>query len=79
MRSESFNRLPAHIQHSVLDGLDEEIREGFQRTEEAPEEGPTAADRARQIADGIVRSLALRNAFTGDKSTARDLGIGKRG
>ncbi|KIP52974.1 hypothetical protein [Leucobacter komagatae] len=78
MPSESFHRLPSHVQQSVLEGLDEEIRAGFQKTEEAPTEGPTAADNARQIADGIVRSLALRNSFTGDKSTARDLGIGKR-
>ncbi len=78
MLSDSFNRLPAQIQQSVLDGLDQEIQVGFQKTEEAPTEGPTAGDKARQIADDIVRSLALRNAFTGDKSTARDLGIGKR-
>lgn len=78
MLSDSFHRLPAIVQQTVLESLDEEIRAGFEKTQEALTDTTQSSDSDRQIADGIVRSLALRNAFTGDKSTARDLGIGKR-
>ena len=78
MLSDSFHRLPSHIQQSVLNYLDEEIRLGFERSEEAAADESTTPEGARQLADGIVLSLALRNSFTGESVTSpSDLGIGK--
>ncbi|GAA1579476.1 hypothetical protein ACIFOC_00500 [Leucobacter aridicollis] len=79
MLSDSFRRLPSYVQQGVLDYLDEEIRIGFQKSEDAAADEKTTPEGARQLADGIVRSLALRNSFTGESvSSPRDLGIGKR-
>ena len=79
MLSDSFQRLPSHIQQDVLDSLDEEIRIGFQVSEEASADEKTSPEKSRQLADRIVKSLALRNSFTGESVTSpRDLGIGKR-
>lgn len=79
MLSDSFQRLPSHIQQGVLDSLDEEIRIGFEVSEEASADESTSPETARQLADRIVKSLALRNSFTGESVTSpRDLGIGKR-
>lgn len=79
MLSDSFRRLPAPVQQSVLDYLDEEIRLGFEKSEAAAANEKTTPEGARQLADGIVLSLALRNSFTGESAkTPRDLGIGKR-
>lgn len=79
MLSDSFRRLPAQVQQGVLEYLDEEIRLGFQKSEDAAANEKTTPEGARQLADGIVLSLALRNSFTGESlSSPRDLGIGKR-
>lgn len=68
MLSDSFQRLPDGVQQIVLDGLDEEIRAGFQKTEDAKNDESMTDDAVRQTATGIVRSLELRNAFTGEDS-----------
>lgn len=79
MLSDSFHRLPSDVQQSVLDGLDEEIRVGFQKSEDAAASGSSTAEETRQLADAIVKSLALRNAFTGEAvAKPQDLGIGIR-
>ncbi len=75
----SFQRLPADLQQNVLDALDEEIRAGFQKSKDAADDESTSPETSRLLADNIVRSLALRNSFTGEEgTTARDLGIGTR-
>lgn len=73
MLSDSFIRLPDDVQQLVLESLDEEIRQGFQDSEAAKVDDSVSDDKMRQIADGIVRSLALRNAFTGEELTEQQI------
>lgn len=65
MYSESFQRLPQHVQDIVTAGIDKEIETSFSRIEEARSAGNRDAEIGFLEGD-IMRSSALRKELTGD-------------
>lgn len=68
MATESFARLPQHIQKIVTDGLDDEILMGFERISEAQKD-QSADPTVISFAEGdIVRVSELRTRLTGEEN-----------
>lgn len=57
------------MQQIVTDGLEEEIRAGFQKIEDAKQGGSLSHEAVRSIEGDIVRASELRSTLTGEAAT----------
>lgn len=68
MASPHFHRLPERVRNLVTGGLDDEIRTGFEKIEQAQKAGSVDETGIRAVEGDIVRASELRKRFTGEEA-----------
>ena len=69
MPSESFLRLPQHIQDIVTSGLEEEIKAAFEKIERERTSQTVEEEQIRFYEGDIVRASGLRASLTGEEAS----------
>ena len=64
--STPFSGLPESVRQTMLDGLDQEVTDGFAILEKLNQNPNTRPEEIRAVEGGIVRASELRSAFTGE-------------